>query len=123
MKSIFILILAILDVVFSVCPPPSLLSPCTCQDDKIHCSISELDLSAVFESIRNDRTHTQRHYIYIYISNQFITEIKDNSFKDFTFDTTYIQYCQNLTRIYLDAFNETNCLTSNLLIRDNYKLT
>ena len=108
MITIVLLILFTSKVVFSVCPPKDLLSPCYCDNDDIICDgNSVVDIVPVFESLYNDRNDTQRHYDSIYINNTLITEIKANSFKDFTFDEIYIENNSNLTHIDHDAFNGT----------------
>src|SRR5690242_6544311 len=105
MIAVFVLLLAITGVVFGVCPPADLLSPCTCFAENIVCEgNSVVDIGTIFESLNNDRNHTQRLYNSVRIKSTLITEIKANSLKDFSFSNIYITDNSNLTHVDKNAF-------------------
>ena len=57
------------------------------------------------------------------MNNTFITELKENTFKDITFDEITIENCDNLTKIHKNAFIETEFVTKGLYIKENFLLS
>ena len=57
------------------------------------------------------------------IKNKFITELKENTFSDITFDAIYIQSCFELKTIHINAFNNTDSVSTEIYIRSNPLLT
>ena len=122
-KVFILVIIVIFEGVLGVCPPAHVLSQCTCRDDHILCGGSgPLDVSALFDSIRNEKNHTQRHYNSLEINNTRVTQIGENAFKDLTFDVIYVHNCDKLTKIDQTAFTQTNMVTKHLEIYENYDL-
>ena len=54
-----------------------------------------------------------------YLNNTFITELKENTFSDITFNVIDIEYCSKLKTIHKNAFNHTDQVTTELNINFN----
>ena len=121
---IFILICAAVYCESSGCPAPELLKPCVCTDNAIVCSgKSNIDLVNIFQKLEKNLTKSEKHFKRFQLSNTFITELKENTFKDITFNEIIIGSCSNLTKIHINAFVETDLVTKKLIIRFNPKLS
>ena len=102
------------------CPLPELIEPCVCEDSGIICGgHSDIDLVNIFQTLEKKLTESVKHFKSFYLNNTFITELKENTFKDITFDRIVIEYCNNLNLISKDTFLETNKITKVLIIRHN----
>ena len=116
------LLLAI-DKTSCVCPDISLLKPCSCKDDNISCGGNEdIDLVKIFQTLSKKLTKDEKHFKEFYLNNTFITELKENTFSDITFKTITIIFCSNLNTINTNAFNTTDSVTNQLMIRFNPKI-
>ena len=67
---------------------------------------------------KNLRT-SDKHFWKFYLDNTAITELKENTFSDITFDDIFIYQCTNLTKINPNAFNKTRLVTKSLTINNN----
>ena len=56
-------------------------------------------------------------------TNIFITELKENTFSDITFDRIWIKNCSKLKTIHRNAFNTTDSVTNYVRIENNPLLT
>ena len=105
------------------CPPGKLHEPCTCNYGHIYCAVKDdIDLVKVFQTLEKNLTKEEKHFKEINLSNSFITELKENTFSDITFDEIRIQRCYNLKTIHKNAFTTTDQVTIRLYIYDNYLL-
>ena len=116
------LLLAI-DKTYSVCPDSSLLKPCSCKDDNISCGcIEDIDLVNIFQTLSEKLPKDKKHFKEFYLNNTFIIELKENTFSDITFEAITIIFCSNLNTINTNAFNTTDLVTNQLMIRFNPKI-
>ena len=105
--------LAIHLVFGSECPSAEIFAPCICNKPDVRnfkyleCGgDSFYDLEQVFSNISKRSSVT--NFRAFYITNTAITELKNNTFKDITFDQIFIKGCKNLSKIQKDAFAGTN---------------
>ena len=56
------------------------------------------------------------------MNNTLITELKENTFSDITFDYIEIEYCSKLKTIHKNTFNGTDQVTTALSIGENQSL-
>ena len=126
-NELVLLVVITLVTVFCVssgCPAPELIKPCVCKDNGIICGgHSEIDIGYIFYNLRNNLTKSEKHFKSFHLNNTFITELKENTFKDITFDEITIENCTNLTKISSNAFTETDLVTKILNIHSNPKLS
>ena len=116
--------LLVFDTTWSVCPDSSLLMPCSCEDDNITCiAYEDIDLVKIFQTLGKQLPKTGKHFKQFYLSNDFITELKENTFSDITFDEIFIVFCPKLKTIHRNAFNTTNIVTKKVYFSDNELLT
>ena len=116
--------LFVIDITSSVCPDSNLLKPCYCITDSFYCDGEEdIDLVQIFQTLSKNLTKTEKHFKYFQLNNRFITELKENTFSDITFDGIIIQKCLKLQTIDKNAFNTTDSLTTKLHIIMNRLLT
>ena len=115
----------LIDITSSVCPDSSLLKPCSCNKDVIVCGnrFQALDLVQMFERLGKQLPKTGKHFNEFHLSNALITELKENTFSDITFDKIFIQNCDSLKSIHKNAFNTTELVTIWLFISNNPQLT
>ena len=107
----------------SGCPAPELLKPCVCEDNGIICGgHSDIDLVNIFQTLEKYLTKSEKHFKGFHLNNTFITELKENTFKDITFDEIQINVCENLTHIDRFAFNSTDLVTKYFVLQLNDKL-
>ena len=112
------------DIISSVCPDSNQIEPCTCDRDQLTCEDNDnLDLVKIFETLGKHLNKSEKHFKDFWIKNKFITELKENTFSDITFDAIYIQSCFELKTIYINAFNTTDSVTTEIFIRSNPLLT
>ena len=113
------------DISWSVCPEYDLIKPCICyNNNEIQCYANEyIDLVKIFQTLENNLNETQKHFHRFYLSNNFITELKENTFSDITFDVIYIYGCQNLKTIHRNAFNTTDSVTKSFDMTYNQALS
>ena len=106
------------------CPAPALISPCVCKDNSISCGgNSSIDLVGIFEKLDNNLNKSDKSFKVFNLTNTAINEIKANTFKRITFDTIDIHGCDNLTKIDVKAFAQTDLVTKHLEIRNNLRLS
>ena len=126
LMKLVLLVLVILAMgypVSSVCPARELIKPCFCEDEGIVCTRNvAIDLVKMFETLDKNLTKTEKHFKRFELSNDFITELKDKTFKDITFDEILITKCNNLVKIETNAFEGTDLVTKELTISVNPKL-
>ena len=115
------IILSYLNGVYSVCPiNTQIFEPCRCINDTIYCSgKSSISLSRIFHLLRSELPDNQKHFRSLLLNNTAISEIRDNTFKDITFDRIDITYCNNLSKIYANAFSTTSYVTTVVKIIGN----
>ena len=108
------------------CPAPELIKPCVCEDNGIICvENSDIDLVNIFQTLEKNLTKSEKHFKRFYLNNNFITELKENTFKRITFNEISILWCKNLTKIHINAFAQTDLITkifkfnSNTEFKDN----
>ena len=115
--------LVVVDITWSMtsyCPPAKLLEPCTCNSGCIYCVGNEdIDLVKIFQTLENNLTKNEKHFNEFYLSNTFITELKENTFSDITFDNIHIHRCLNLKSIHKNAFTTTDQVINALYIEEN----
>ena len=108
----------------SGCPAPELIKPCVCEDNGIICGgHSDIDLVNIFQTLEKNLTKTEKHFKSFYLNNTFITELKENTFKDITFDDVSIKYCENLSKIHTNTFAGTDSVTKVFRLSYNPKLS
>ena len=114
-----------IDTTLSVCPKSSLIDPCSCILDQIDCRVTnkDIDLVQIFQTLGKQLPKTGKHFKSFELSNSSITELKENTFSDITFDTIFIHYSPKLRSIHRNAFNGTDQVTKLLTIADNPILT
>jgi hypothetical protein len=96
----------------SECPKPELLKPCNCDNEVILCGGNQYyNLKHLFESLSNELTDDKKHFKRFYFNNTAITELKENTFYDLTFDEIYFESASNLTTINTHTFTATNLVT------------
>ena len=121
---ILLVLLFCIDIISSVCPNSNLIAPCTCDHDQFTCNDNDdLDLVKLFQTLANNLNKTQKHFKDFWIKNRFITELKENTFSDITFDTIFILSSSQLKSIHRNAFNTTDSVTTEIYIRSNPLLT
>ena len=112
------------DIISSVYPDSSLIEPCICDRGQLTCyDNDDLDLVKIFQTMGKHLNKSEKHFKDFWIKNKFITELKENTFSDITFDSIYIQSCSKLKTIHLNAFNTTDSVTTEIFIRSNPLLT
>ena len=105
------------------CPSPDLITPCVCEDNGIICGgHSDIDLVNIFQTLEKNLTESEKHFNRFVLKNTLNRELKENTFKDITFDRIVIENCDNLVSINKDTFLETNKITKALIIRNNRAL-
>ena len=77
----------------------------------------------IFEKLENNLTKSEKHFKFFRLNNTFIKELKDNTFRDITFDEIFIINCTKLNKIHNNAFSETDLVTKILSIFSNPKLS
>ena len=114
----------------SVCPDSNLLKPCSCGGDNINAYINcggheDIDLVKIFKTLDKQlpRTLEGRHFKSFYLYKSFITELKENTFSDITFDSIWIRDCSKLKTIHVNAFNTIDQVTTDIYIEHNPVLT
>ena len=123
LMKIVIFICATVSIESSGCPAPELLKPCVCEDNGIICGgHSDIDLVNIFQTLEKHLTKSEKHFKRFHLKNTFITELKENTFKDITFDDITIESCDSLMTIDRNAFNVTDMKTTDLTIMDNDRL-
>ena len=117
----------VIDITSSVCPDSHLLKPCSCVLDEtfeilpsITCKGTEvLDLVKIFQTLGNNSQKSGKHFKSFDLINPFITELKENTFSDITFDTIYIKSCDKLSSIHAKAFSKTDQVTAHIIFELN----
>ena len=110
--------------VSSECPAPALFKPCVCKDNGIICGgHSDIDLVNIFQTLEKNLKKSEKHFDSLYLNNTSINELKENTFKDITFDQIRIEDCNNLSKIHINAFLETDLVTSILILHSNPALS
>ena len=125
MEIVFVFYILI-DITSSVCPDSSLLMPCICHNDHITCEgYEDIDLVKIFRKFERElpRTQEARHFRQFILTNTFITELKENTFSNITFNEIYIHFCENLFSIHENAFLNTDLYTTHVSILKTPKLT
>ena len=114
-------LMAVINTTLSVCPDSSLLKPCSCNKDMIICGnrFQALDLVQIFQKLGKQLPKTGKHFNEFHLTNSLITELKENTFSDITFDTIRLHECPKLKTIHKNAFTTTDQITSWLNILDN----
>ena len=118
-----------IDITSSVCPDRSLIKPCECYEIRRHenqlsCYGNEyIDLVKIFQTLENNLTKTGKHFKVFHLNNTFISELKENTFSDITFDEILIKSCAKLKSIHKNAFNTTDQVITILTIEDTPMLT
>ena len=125
-----LVIIAIGYVESNGCPVSESIKPCVCakvlgiNSWDIKCGgHSDIDLVNIFQTLEKNLTKTEKHFNRFYLNNTFITELKENTFKDITFDDIIIENCTNLSKIHVNAFNQTDLVTKYLYISGSFKLS
>ena len=108
---------------WSVCPKTDSIKPCVCDEDResIACDGTQVTtevLDKVFQTLSKNLNQTERHLKSFHLKNSSITELKDNTFKDITFEEAFIGFNANLKTISRNAFNGSE--TSMLYLLINY---
>ena len=113
-----------IDITWSVCPERNIINPCICSSDQFVCGGNQnIDLLKIFQTLGKNLTKTGKHFNSFQLSNSFMTELKENTFSDITFDVIYITENSNLKTIHKNAFNTTNFITDEIHLLLNPKLT
>ena len=81
------------------------------------------DLVKIFQTLEKNLNKTQKHFKGFHLNNTFITELKENTFSDITFDYIEIESCTVLKTIHKNAFTTTDLVASEIIIRNNPILT
>ena len=119
--------LVVIDITWSMtsyCPSAKLLEPCTCNSGSIYCvGNNDMDLVQIFQTLENNLTKTEKHFNEFYLSNTFMTELKENTFSDITFDIISVEHCSSLKSIHKNAFTKTELVATDLYIHFNPMLT
>ena len=110
------------------CPSKELIKPCVCEDKEygkdIRCEGKEsLDLVKVFGNLDKTLNETEKQFSVFHSSNTAITELKENTFRDITFDEIFIGCCNKLTKIHENAFNGSEFRIKYLSFYNNSALT
>jgi hypothetical protein len=85
-------------------------------DEVITCGGSQYyNLNHLFEYLSDKLTDDKKHFKKFYFNNTAITELKENTFFDLTFDEIEINWASNLTRINSNAFTTTNLVTKKFI--------
>ena len=77
----------------------------------------------IFETLGKQLPKTGKHFYNFYLNNTFITELKENTFSDITFDRIDIENCKNLGNISEKAFTTTQLKTYFIGFENNPSLT
>ena len=121
---IFFATFLVIETTSSVCPDSSLLKPCSCMTDEIHCRVSiDIDLVKIFETLGKQLLKKGKHFkkfVLAYVKN---TELKENTFSDVTFDAIRIFSNENLRSIHKNTFTKTDLVTKQVRIEENLSLT
>ena len=121
-------LLLVYDFTWSYCPDSNILKPCNCSAEGrfpyINCGGNEdIDLVKIFETLGKQLPKTGKHFVNFYLRNTFITELKENTFSDITFDVIFVHNCSKLKTIHRNAFNTTDQVTTRLYLYLNPALT
>ena len=104
----------------SGCFSSELIKPCICKNNGIICGgHSDIDLVNIFQTLEKKLTTNEKHFDFFQLSDTLITELKENTFKDITFDQISIYRCNNLSKIHINAFTGTQSVTKILNIFKN----
>ena len=113
---------------FVKCAAWQSLKPCIFEKNKLGERVifcggeTDIDLTAIFHNFSKQLSNNEKHFNRFVLNNNFITELKENTFKDITFDDIRIFICVKLTKIDINTFAETNLVTQSLSIYSNPKL-
>ena len=77
----------------------------------------------IFETLGKQLPKTGKHFKEFYLGNAFITELKENTYSDITFNAITIENNSNLKTIHRNAFNTTDQVTYYISFMFNPKLT
>ena len=92
--------------------------------ETIICWLNEdIDLVEIFQTLDKNLTKNEKHFNRFRLSNHFITELKENTFSDITFESIEIAFCSKLKSIHVNAFNTTDQVTTSVKIIGNPLLT
>ena len=113
-----------IDFTSSVCPDSNLLKPCICFKDEIRCGGNEdIDLVKIFQTLEKQLPITGKHFTSFILNNKAVTELKENTFSDITFDYIKIEECSKLKSIDQNAFSKTDLVTKQITIWYNPSLS
>ena len=120
----------VIDITSGVCPDSNLIKPCSCNTsiDEIYCGgltggNEDIDLVKIFQTLENNLTKTEKHFKSFLLQNNIITELKENTFSDITFDRIQISFCSKLKTLHKNAFNNTDKVTQQIYIIHNPMVT
>ena len=119
--------LLVINITSSVCPNNNLLKPCRClneledlKGDIVQCGGNEdIDLVQIFQTLEKHLPKTSKNFKRFYLNNTLITELKENTFSDITFDGIEIEGCSKLKSIHKNAFTTTELVTTELIFDYN----
>ena len=123
---IFVLIIDI-ELIKTECPINHIIKPCVCttylRRDTIYCGGNNyIDLENIFNNISKHTSKEKKHFYTFQLNNTAINELKENTFKDITFDEILIQDCNNLTKLTENTFQNNNFVTKIFYLQRNTKL-
>jgi Leucine-rich repeat (LRR) protein len=93
------------------------LRPCFCDADIISCGGTQnIDLNYIFHKISFELRNGNNHFKEFKLNNTGISELKESTFEDITFESIKIEEASNLSIIHKNAFNVTNIHLKELYI-------
>ena len=107
------------------CPTSVSYTPCKCDHfyDQIVCGgTQDIDLVNVFQRLGNSLNKSEKHFTSFWLNNTAITELRENTFKDITFDRIYIGFCNKLKTVQKNTFNGTEKVTKFVEFESNPSL-
>lgn len=126
--SILILFSFTLSVSSTSCPVPELIKPLTCEADEKYVALTyegkeDIDLKKVFDKMSKYINEKEKSYSKFSIYKSGITELKNETFGDITFESISISYAEYFKTIDAKAFLPHNINTIKKVEIDSLKLS
>ncbi len=102
--------------ILCLCPAPEVLNPCKCDTNGISCGGNDvINLKNIFKSIDQKLNESEKHFKKFYLNNTAITESKENTFYEITFNEIHIYNTKELKLIHTNANQRNDIIDKNIV--------